>query len=334
MAVKSDVIVTIDIQRPTPKLGFGKPLIIGSSAAGMDYKTYYDLDAVREDFAPSTEIYKAAFALLNQGDNSPLEIAVMLHKTEGETLADFLPKIFEKDWYFLVSTSSQKASILTIADAIEQNNSRQFFASSSNLEDLAAIKAKKYTRTTMFYHTTTDNYPEAAWLGACASADVGSITWKFKTLKGIDVLDISTTEMMAIHDLGANTYVTKAGDDVTSEGKTVSGEYIDIIHSRDYLVFSIQYAIQKLLNRAPKIRYDNTGIAQLEGEVRTILKRADLNGMIAHDENGLALFTTRFKSRAEVDPADREKREYNDGTFQFELAGAIHTVKVKGTIVL
>ncbi|AYB36805.1 DUF3383 family protein [Brevibacillus laterosporus] len=332
MAVKSDVTVTIDIQRPTPKLGFGKPLIIGTSAAGMAYKTYYDLDAVREDFAPSTEVYKAAFALLNQGDKSPSELAVMLHKTEGETLADFLPKIFEKDWYFLVSTSSQKASILTIADAIEQNDSRQFFASSSNLEDLAAIKAKKYTRTTMFYHTTTDNYPEAAWLGACASADVGSITWKFKTLKGIDVLDIGTTE--TIHDLGANTYVTKAGDDVTSEGKTVSGEYVDIIHSRDYLVFSIQYAIQKLLNRAPKVRYDNTGIAQLESEARTILKRADLNGMIAHDDEGQAIFNTNFKPRSQVDPADREQRVYNDGSFEFELAGAIHGTKIKGTIKL
>ncbi|MDC0761694.1 DUF3383 family protein [Brevibacillus sp. AG] len=334
LAVKSDVIVTIDIQRPTPKLGFGKTLIIGSSATGMDYKTYYDLEAVQKDFAQTTEVYKAAFALLNQGDNSPSEIAVMLHKTEGETLADFLPKIFEKDWYFLVSTSSQKTNILTIADAVEQNNSRQFFASSSNLEDLAAIKAKKYTRTTMFYHTTTDNYPEAAWLGACASADVGSITWKFKTLKGIDVLDISTTELMAIHGAGANTYVTKAGDDVTSEGKTVSGEYIDIIHARDYLVFSIQYAVQKLLNRSPKVRYDNTGIAQLEAEVRTILKRADLNGMIAHDDDGQALFSTRFKGRAETDPADREKRQYNEGSFRFELSGAIHSAAIKGTIVL
>ncbi len=258
----------------------------------------------------------------------------MLRKTEGESWAEFMPKTFAKDWYFLVSTSSQIANITAIADAVEQNNSRQFFASTSSKEDLAAIHAKKYTRTTMFYHTTTDNYPEAAWLGAAASAAVGSITWKFKTLKGTTPLDIDTTELNEIHDLGANTYVTKAGDDVTSEGKTVSGEYIDIIHAQDYLVFSIQYAIQKLLNRSPKVRYDNTGIAQLEAEVRTVLKRADLNGMIAHDENGLALFSTHFKSRSDVDPADREKREYNDGSFQFEQAGAIHTAAIKGTIVL
>ncbi|GED69392.1 hypothetical protein BRE01_30940 [Brevibacillus reuszeri] len=334
MAVKSDVTVTIDIQRPTPKLGFGKPLIIGTSADGMDYKTYYDLPAVMKDFAENTEIYKAAFSLLNQEDNSPSEIAVMMRKTEDETWTQFMTKSFAKDWYFLVSTSGLVTDITAIADVIEQNNSRQYFFSTSSKEDLATIKAKKYTRTTGFYHTTTDNYPEAAWLGVAASADVGSITWKFKTLKGITPLDIDTTELNEIHNLGANTYVTKAGDDVTSEGKTVSGEYIDIIHARDYLVFSIQYAIQKLLNRSPKVRFDNTGIAQLEGETRTILKRADLNGMIAHDADGQALFSTSFKGRDEVDPADREKREYNHGKFRFELAGAIHAAAIKGTIVL
>lgn len=334
MAVKSDVTVTIDIQRPTPKLGFGKPLIIGTSATGMDYKTYFDLSALQKDFPDNTEVYKAAFSLLNQGDNSPSEFAVMLRKTEGETLADFLPKIFAKDWYFLLSTSSQLADIMAIADAVEQNNTRQYFFSTSSKEDLAAIKAKKYTRTTGMYHVVTDNYPEAAWIGAAGSAEPGSITWKFKTLKGIEPLDIDETELQEIENLGANTYVTKAGDDVTSEGKTVSGEYIDIIHSRDYLVFSIQYAIQKLLNRAPKVRYDNTGISQLEGEVRTVLRRAELNGMIAQDDDGLPLYDTKFKPRSQVDPADREKREYNDGTFEFELAGAIHAARIKGTVKL
>lgn len=333
MAKKSDVSVVIDIQRPTPRLGFGKPLIIGSSADGFDYKTYLDLPAVKEDFTENSEVYKAAFALFNQGDNSPAEIAVMLRKTE-EALADFLPKIFLKDWYFLISTSSQLPNITAIADAVEQDDTRQFFASSSSKDDLAVIKAKKYTRTTMFYHETTDNYPEAAWLGAAASAPAGSITWKFKTLKGIQPLDIDATELAAIHDLGANTYATKAGDDVTSEGKTVSGEYIDIIHSKDYLNFSIEHGVQKLLNSSPKISYDDIGISQIESVVRTILQRADKQRMIAKDSDGIALYGTTFASRQDTDAADRAAREYNGGEFWFELAGAIHSARIRGLIKL
>ncbi|WP_312118169.1 DUF3383 family protein [Brevibacillus reuszeri] len=323
----------IDIQRPTPRVGFGKPLIIGSSTAGQDYKNYADIDAIKKDFTENSEVYKAAFSLFNQEDNSPAEIAVMLRKTE-DNLADFLSNAFKKDWYFLVSTSSTLANITAIADAVEQNNSRQFFASTSSKADLAVIKDKKYSRTTIIYHETVDNYPEAAWIGEAASAAVGSLTWKFKTLKGIQPMDLDATELNEIHELGANAYVTKAGDDVTSEGRTVSGEFIDIIHSRDFLTFSIEYAVQKLLNRAPKIGYDDTGISQIESTVRTVLQRADNQGMIAKDADGIGMYGTKFKSRQEVDAADREAREYNDGEFFFENAGAIHKARIRGLIKL
>ncbi len=334
MSVRSDVIVTIDIQRPTPKLGFGKPMIIGASASGLEYTTYADLVAVKKDFAENTEVYKAAYALLNQGDNSPAEIAIMLHKTVGETAEDLVGKIFTKDWYFLLSTSTTIADITAIAEAVEQNGTRMFIAHCSDKANLATLKAKKFTRTAVFYHEDVSHYPEAAWVGRAASTAPGSLTWKNLTLRGIVPVDMDTTELLSIHDLGANTYVTKAGDDVTSEGKTVSGEYIDIIHSQDYITQSIELAVQKLFNRQDKVRYDNTGISQIEGEVKTVLKRADMNGMIARDEDGLPLYSTTFKPRSQVDPADREKREYNDGSFSFELAGAIHKTKISGVIKL
>lgn len=334
MSVRNDVTVTIDIQRPTPKLGFGKPMIIGESVSGMEYTKYADLDAVKKDFAENTEVYKAAYALLNQGDHSPAEIAIMLHKTVGETLEDLVGKIFSKDWYFLISTTTELADMTAIAEAVEQNGTRIYLTHSDDKEILTAMKAKKFTRTAIFYHEDVSNFPEAAWAGRAASTSPGSLTWKNLTLRGIVPVDIDTTELLNIHDLGANTYVTKAGDDVTSEGKTVSGEYIDIIHSQDYITQSIELAVQKLFNRQDKVRYDNTGISQIEGEVKTVLKRADMNGMIAQDDEGLPLYSTTFKPRSQVDPADREKREYNDGSFSFELAGAIHKTKISGVIKL
>jgi len=333
---KNDVIVVIDIQKPTPKLGFGKPLILGASTAGKPYKTYSDIDAVKTDYATSTEEYKAALALFNQGDNAPAEIAIVSRKTGStpEALADLLPQLFLQDWYFLISTSATAADVIEIADAVELNNTRQFFTRSDSKTDLATIKAKKYTRTTVMYHTTINNYPEAAWIGATASADVGSVTWKFKTLKGITPLPLTSTEINEIHGLGANTYVTKAGDDVTTEGKVVGGEYIDIIHAKDYVKFSIEYAVQKLLNSAGKISYDDTGIAQIESVVKTVLQRAFNQGIIARDSDGLGMYSTTFKTRQETDPADRTARNYKGGQFTFDLAGAIHETTIRGQIKL
>lgn len=333
MAVRSDVQVIINILRPTPKTGLGRPLIIGAAAAASDFKVYYDLDAVLADFANTTQIYKAAYAMFNQGDNSPESIAVMQYKT-GDPIADFLPKIFSKDWYYLISTSRTLADVTAIADAVDLDDSRLFFTASSSKTDLATIKSKKYNNTTAFYHTDTSNYPDAGLVGAVGSKDAGSATWKNQTIKGIEPLDITTTELMAIHDLGAITYVTKAGDDVTSEGKTVSGEYIDIVQSKHWLIMNIELGVQKLFNRSDKVSFDNRGISQIEAVVKTNLLRADQQGMIAHDDDGLPLYSTTFKPRSQVDPADREQRIYNGGKFEFELAGAIHGSKIIGYISL
>nr|WP_216855362.1 DUF3383 family protein [Paenibacillus alba] len=315
-------------------MGFGKPLILGTKAGGFEYKEYLSLTAVKVDFNTTTEEYKAAASIFAQGDNAPAVIAITCRDSTAskETIAERIDKVIEKDWYFLISTSALIADVTVIADAIELDGTHQFFARSSTKDDLSTILAKKYTKTTVFYHATITNYPEATLIGAAGSAPVGSITWKFKTLKGITPMDISASELASIHALGAITYVTKAGDDVTSEGKVVSGEYIDIIHAKDYVQFSIGYEVQKLFNNAPKVPYTAAGIAQIESAVKTVLQRAHNQGMIASDKDGIGLYGTTFKPREDVDPADRAARTYNDGSFFFELAGAIHETRIKGVI--
>jgi len=331
----NDVKVIIDVQRPTPRLGFGKPLILGASATGSAYKTYRDIAGVAADFANSTEEYKAAAAIFGQGDNSPAELAIITRKTGApeETLDEILPKLFLLDWYFLIYTATTAADIIKIAAAVEADNSRQFFARTSSKTDLAAILVGDYERTTVAYHNATEvaKYPEAKWIGRCGAAPVGSVTWKFKTLTDLLPLDVDATELAAIHDLGANTYVTKAGINQTSEGKTVNGEYIDNVHAQDYVKFSIEYGVQRLFGEQDKVPYDDTGIAQVESVVRTVLQRAWQQGIIA-TVDGIGSYGTKFLTRAETDAADREQREYNGGSFWFDLAGAIHKTTIRGVV--
>ncbi|QOS97552.1 DUF3383 family protein [Brevibacterium sp. JNUCC-42] len=328
-----DVTVIIDIQRPTGRIGFGKPLILGSKSGGFDYKEYLDVESVKNDFAETTEEYKAAKAIFNQ-DKRPETIAITCRNSskDAETFKDRLESVLGKDWYFLISTTTVKEDVMELADVIETDKYRIFFARTSSKIDAAEWKEKKFTRTAVLYHEDPSTYPESAWVGRTGSAPVGSVTWKFKTLKGIKPLDVKPTELKEIHDLHANTYVTKAGDDITSEGKVLSGEYIDIMHAKDYVQFSIEYAVQKLLNSTDKVSYTDGGIAQIESVVRTILQRAHNQGIIATDKDGIGIYGTDFKQRAEVDPADRAERVYNQGSFFFELAGAIHATKIHGVM--
>lgn len=327
-----DVNVIIDIKRPTPVIGFGKPLILGTSAAGMEYTTFASLSELEQVFPVNAEEYKAAAAIFAQ-DNRPEELAVMLRKTD-EAWSSFMPKVMDKDFYFLISTSMEKADVLAIAGAVEESDSRQFFTRSSSLEDIKSIQAANLLHTTVFYHTDPSSYPEAALVGEAGSKPVGSITWKGQHLKGIKPLEVTSDELAAIHHAGAITYVTKAGDAVTSEGMTSGGEYIDIIHAKHFVVYSIEYDVQKLFNKAnnQKIPYDNTGIAQIEGTVRAVLQRCLLQGIIAKDSSGNGLYSTNFLTREETTDTQRQSRKYDGGKFEFELAGAVHEATITGLV--
>ncbi|CAH8708601.1 DUF3383 domain-containing protein [Paenibacillus melissococcoides] len=113
-------------------------------------------------------------------------------------------------------------------------------------------------------------------------------------------LEISATELQEIHDAGAVAYVRKAGRGGTSEGKTSTGVYIDIIHAKDYVKFNMEYQLQQLLNNTPKIPFTDAGIALIEGQCTSVLKDAFNNGIIAADENGLPLYSVYFKKREEI----------------------------------
>lgn len=165
------------------------------------------------------------------------------------------------------------------------------------------------------------------------SKEVGSYTYKNKVLKSVYADEsITRTQLDEYHDNNVNAYVHKAGYDVTSEGKCANGEYIDILDAKDWLITQIKYQLQQILINNDKIPYDDTGIAMLESGVVGVLKTGYNNGMIAESEDGGGAYTVNFARRSETKASDREKRQYMEGRFSFDLAGAVHTVTVNGVI--
>lgn len=333
-----DVTVTIDLIKPPGLIGFGIPLVLTGAADGKPYKEYLELDAVKEDYGDDSEAYKAAAAIFEQGDNRPSKVAIAAYDTDLPTgLTDLLDAVYDRDWYFAVITSADASDIIAVGDIIEQRGGKLFAARTGDLADLAAIFSKKYDRTFVLYHSDpaeVAKYPEAAWVGAAGAQPVGSVTWKFKRLVGIATDDLAATELNNVHSAGGNAYVTKAGDDVTSEGKVVSGEYIDVIMAKDWVQVNIEHSVQKLLNQSPKIPYTNAGIAQLEAATINVLRQGYNQGIIAVDADGLPLYSTNFPTREETTPENRAQRRYTGATFTFELAGAVHEATIRGTITV
>lgn len=316
-----DVKVKIDLSKPVGKLAFGYPLILSIGKTGSAYTEVSDLDDITAaKYTTDSNVYKAAELMFKQ-KNRPAKIAVCTL-----TAATDISTILNKGFRQIVLVDAETDT--DIVTAVEATADKLYFPVVESASGLSAYKDKK--RVVGFVHS--NELASAALVGESAGREVGSFTYKNLILEGIIPMEITDTDLEAIHTANGLTFVTKAGDNVTTEGKAMAGEYIDILDSQDYIIQQLEYETQKVLNNTGKVPYDNNGIALLESVAVNVLKGAYNNGMIATNEDGTPAYSVDYAMRSETTPEDRVARKYLGGKFSFTLAGAIHNVEITGEI--
>ena len=340
---KSDVKVNIATVAAPTRAGFGYPLIMAGGVSTENIIPYTECasleDVVSAGFTTESEVYQAAQLMLMQ-TNAPEKFAV--YAAEAQT-AVALTDIMDKGWRQLlcVTEGTEADSTVTAIGAViatcDSANGKIYFANGATATDYTAAG----DRTVVFYYPQNEEEeelpvcPAAALVGATAGKAAGSITYKNVILTGLSHRGVADSDL-AYEKSGKQqtliSVVAKAGDIVTTEGMTVSGEYIDVIDAKDYIVQQIVYGTQQLLNQYDKIPYDNTGIGLLENVCVNVLKDAYNNGIIATDDEGGAAYSVDYGLRSETAAADRAARNYILGAFTATLAGAVHTVTINGTI--
>lgn len=331
-----DVTVTIDIIKPAEYVGFGKPLILAEKTGPLAnlIKDYKSLTEVQADFAADTPAYAKAKAVLDQ-EHRPATLSIAFFDPAGTGAtnpAALLEQVYDYDWVFAVAAGADVAESIAVADLVETKRYKFFVTVAGTEEDRATFKAKEYERTIVIYHTEADEHPDAALVGEVGNMTVGSVTWKFKTLTGITPLDVQADELQEIHDDGAIAYVTKAGKNQTSEGFVVSGEYIDVMHGKDWIKFNMEMSVQQALQDSPKVPYTDNGISLFEGAATTVLQTAVAQGIIDRDDAGNPRYTITAKTRSEMSDEDRQGRKYGGLFFSYTPEGAIHEGEIKGEI--
>ncbi|MGN1456959.1 MAG: DUF3383 family protein [Acutalibacteraceae bacterium] len=345
-----DVKVKIDLMKPIKKENFWIPLILErrkTTDPEIDFHYIYKNSNNNEKnikslilagYTTESTVYKAIELIFEQ-ENAPEKVALCSTK---QSVVEFLSdeSNVSKNWRQLIvvdeitdggEDAANYNSTAEIAEKMETLDGKMFFASTPAI-DSGDGYLDKYNRTVIFVYDGVIPVPEAALVGEAAGRNPGSFTYKNMKLKGLEPQNLSSTRIEKIHQHGGITFVEKAGDKVTSEGIVASGEYIDIIDSKDYVIEQIQYNVQKLLNSSDKIPYDNNGIAMLESTVVSVLKDAYNNGIIADTDDGKPDYDVSFAVRADTEAEDRAKRKYLNGSFKFALAGAIHTVEIVGEV--
>lgn len=325
----SDVDVIISVAEQSGQAGAWYPLIyVVGTEENSTYKEYASLSDILADYAETTDAYKVANLLFMQGEEFiPNKIAIC---SGVEAVATGLAPYMDKDWRQLIIAGKEYDK--TVAEYIETTE-KMYFTHFASQSAASTAKITDYDRTVAVVYTHADvTNPEAAIVGRMAGLVAGEGTYHAKPVKGVTADNFTLTELEAVHKAGCFAYVSKNGRVATSNGITGSGEWIDVIESKDFVIQNVRYEVQEVFLNNNKIPYTNEGITKIENAVRNVLARAFNNGMIASDEDGNALYKTSFKARTETTATDRATRSYPYGYFEFELAGAIHNTKIKGVV--
>ena len=278
-------------------------------------------------------------------------ISLTFTSTPSETITQALDAItdYNDDWYALAISSRTSADQLLAAAWVETRRKVCGFASSepnivtqavsADTTSIAALLvAGAYTRSfVMFHDDASIIFPEVALFGRVLPLDPGTYTTKFKTLAGVPVSKLTTTQSTNARAKKCQTYEEVGGANIVQEGTMGSGEWIDIIIFVDWLHARLTEGVYRTLYVNDKLPYTATGIACIRSAIDQVLRTGmDRGGIspMAFDSNklqigGYYIVTPLLENVSVVDKAAR----YLQGVkFTAFLAGAVHAVKIDGVV--
>jgi hypothetical protein len=342
--------ISVDIRRGSKALarkGFGMPLILGDGAPDatgtshtiQTHKEYSDMKAVAVDYTDETNEYKMAAAMFCQGP-SPKVVAIY-SKADTETITQALDTINSThSGFYAILIAERTAAAMAKAGDWANANQKFFFGCTS---DEGALTDRNVDREAYLIHDAPNDFPECAWAGQNLPKDPGSITWKWKSLNGqVAAASFDITKLNTIRKNNGQTITEIGGISVVNEGKTTSGEFIDVIRGQDWVKARIEEGLYRLFISNEKVSMDTVGIAQVESVIRSVLQQAGNAGIIARagseselnqSDDKVFMFQVTVPRREDIVPDDRAARILPDIGFIYHLAGAIHEAKVEGRIV-
>lgn len=343
LTIVSESDLSVVIQSAIVTLGVSQAVATITRTAATRIQFYANPTAVLVDFSATDLEYLAALAAFSQSPR-PTQVAIgQMRSGDASWTAALAAIVLESnEWYGLVITSRTEADVLEAA-AWTEAVTKLFLTATADAVMLTTattaidgqLAALDYDRSGCMYHpdadaSTNDPYPDAAWFGRMLTTIPGSATWMFKTLSGVPVTVLTTTQKSNVHTKLGNTYTSVGGQSITEKGTVASGEFLDVMRGVDWIEARIQESIYSLLVNSAKVPFTDAGIEAIIGEIKAVLERGILNGLIARDP----AYTVTAPDAADVSTNDKALRQLPDVEFTATLAGAIHKVTIAGTVTV
>lgn len=259
-------------------------------------------------------------------------------------------------WFWMVSDSHVPADVMDLAGYAQEHDKIYWTSSQDtsvvNAEDgniLQELMLSGY-RNTGFAMWRTDadtTFPEAAVVGAIAAADPGTTTLHSKTLVGLTVQKLTTTQETNIVAQNGNIYRREYGQNFYRDGRMVDGNFCDTIHHALWVKARVAESLFALLKRRSDllsgVRFTSVGLGQVRQAIwDNPLNQGILNGSIANEinvssETGMREDlrpTVYVPNRADIPTNDIAQRVLNGVVVEYVYAGFIHYIKVQVNVLV
>lgn len=182
-----------------------------------------------------------------------------------------------------------------------------------------------------------NRYINVAWAAKWLNYSSGSETTAFKALSSVYPSKLTGTEMKMLGEKNLNYFITVGNRNITMRGKTVGGEWADVIRFRDWQKNDMQLRVVNLFITRPKVPYTDSGIALVQNQMIASLKAGQDAGGIAETEfdefgNEIPGFVTSVPLAASLTASEKASRRLTKCKFKARLAGAIHFAELKGSL--
>lgn len=238
-----------------------------------------------------------------------------------------------KLWYAFHSLYNSEAYILGAAawaeDAgrlyvFDTNASEVITHALSGGTDIGSqMKALGYTYVAGLYHPAPNQMGSCRWMGRWLPTKPGSATAKFKTLTGLEVVNLNDTHLVNIRAKRMNSYYEQFGVAVTFDGMVFSTtyQYLDVRRDLDWAVSTIKTRLFVMLAGSDKVPYTKAGLVKVEGTMIGALAEIVSADVFADGTTAVEMPELEL-----IDPQDKVERVLRNAKFSGTLSGAIHSI--------
>lgn len=329
-------------------------------------RTYTSVNGLAQDFASTTETYKAGAKWL--GSTPSVNSLTVWGTDEADAnVTATLNKAFDANWwywtFFTADVLATPASVLAIAAWAEENN--VMFVNSQTGTAVTAIRDPQVTNdiatqlTTLGYrHVFTVAHATDAYAGFALakqfavvnySADNSTITGEFKKSPGVAAEDLTDTAYSAMQDSNKKAVfyskldlqgATDSGRWLNTYTHSTYGEFIDDVINLDAFVNSLKVGLfNSLVNQTTKLSQTPLGQAVLIGAAKQVCEQYVRNNYLGprdyiDPDTGLDAYTlgyemlTQPEDILDISDADRAARKAAPIQIRAFRSGAIHSVQV------